>query len=45
VRSLEPAELRRALGVVTELLLSEVHETAPELAARLKGPLLEATRG
>ncbi|HEX9990225.1 MAG TPA: hypothetical protein VGE45_17335 [Chloroflexia bacterium] len=39
VRSLEDAELRRALGVATECFISEVEALDPALCARLK-PLL-----
>jgi hypothetical protein len=41
VRSLEPDELRRALGVATQLFLAEVREADPELADRLREPLSE----
>jgi hypothetical protein len=40
VQSLEPDELRRALRVVTDVLLQEVREQDPALAARLAGPLV-----
>jgi hypothetical protein len=39
VRSLDPDELRRALGVATERFLAELAEAEPELAERLAGPL------
>ncbi|MFL5798183.1 MAG: hypothetical protein ACJ77A_09645 [Actinomycetota bacterium] len=39
VRSLEPAELRRALGLATQLFLAEVREHDPELGERLRAPL------
>jgi len=41
VRSLEPAELRRAFTCACELLLAEVEKVDAELARRLKEPLLE----
>lgn len=40
-RSLAPAELQRALGAVTELLLDEVAKIDIELHDRLAGPLRE----
>jgi predicted nucleotidyltransferase len=45
VRSLEPDELRRALGAVTLAVLREVRELDAELAERLSGPLEEASSG
>ncbi|GHF12984.1 hypothetical protein GCM10017786_53740 [Amycolatopsis deserti] len=39
VRSVEPAELRRAFGVVVELLITEAGRVDSSLAARLSGPL------
>lgn len=42
VRSLEPAELRRALSAVGVALLQEVRMLDAELAERLSGPLEEA---
>ena len=41
VRSLEPAELRRALSVVIDGLLREIRDHDPQLAARLQ-PVLQA---
>ncbi|WP_116101097.1 nucleotidyltransferase domain-containing protein [Amycolatopsis thermalba] len=41
VRTVEPAELRRAFGVVVELLLAEAGQVDVALAARLSGPLRE----
>lgn len=41
VRSLEAAELRRALRVVCEALLVEIERVDPVLAGRLAGPLRE----
>jgi len=41
VRSLEPDELRRALGVATDRFLAELAEADPALAERLAGPLGE----
>jgi hypothetical protein len=41
VRSLDPAELSRALRVVTDAFVHEVREVRPELAARLEVPLRE----
>jgi hypothetical protein len=38
-RSLEPDELRRALGAATSAFLNELRITRPELAQRLKKPL------
>jgi hypothetical protein len=43
VRSADAAELRRALAVATERFLGEVAEAEPEVAERLRPPLLEAT--
>lgn len=40
-RSLDPGELRRAFGVVTEALLDGVLQVDPALAGRLAGPLRE----
>ncbi|HEU4642575.1 MAG TPA: hypothetical protein VFS44_08980 [Gemmatimonadaceae bacterium] len=45
VRSLEPAELRRAFGVACERLLGEVDAVAPELGRRLAAPVRELTAG
>jgi hypothetical protein len=45
VRSVQPAELRRALAVATELFLGEVAESDSELAERLREPLREAAGG
>jgi len=45
VRSLDPEELRRALGVAARLFLAEVSEASPELAERLRPPLHEAAEG
>jgi hypothetical protein len=45
VRSLEPDELRRALRVAADCLISELHEAEPELADRLRTPLFELARG
>jgi predicted nucleotidyltransferase len=42
VRSFEPDELRRALRIATSGFLRELHESQPQLATRLEGPLLEA---
>lgn len=39
VRSLEIGELRRAFRAVMGCLLNEIKHTAPELAAKLEGPL------
>ncbi|WP_435119471.1 nucleotidyltransferase domain-containing protein [Amycolatopsis thermoflava] len=41
VRSVDPAELRRAFGVVVELLIAEAGRVDLSLAARLSGPLRE----
>lgn len=41
VRSLDTAELRRALAAATALFLAEVEAVDPALGARLKPPLLE----
>ena len=43
VQSLEPDELRRALGVATRCFLHEVRQADAALADRLEGPLLELT--
>ena len=43
VRSADAGELRRALAVATERFLREVAEVEPEVAERLRPPLLEAT--
>jgi hypothetical protein len=43
VRSADAGELRRALAAATERFLGEVAEVEPELAERLRPPLLEAT--
>jgi hypothetical protein len=45
VRSLDPAELWRALAVATELFLAEVAEVEPKLAERFREPLREAAGG
>ena len=42
VRSLDPDELRRALGAASELFIGEVAETAPELAEPLRVTLTDA---
>lgn len=44
VRSLEPAELARALDAATEALLSELHETDADAARRLAQPLRALSR-
>ncbi|MFE2429159.1 nucleotidyltransferase domain-containing protein [Streptomyces sp. NPDC059373] len=41
VRSLDAAELSRALGATTRALLGELRESDAEAAGRLEGPLLE----
>jgi hypothetical protein len=41
VRALDFAELRRAFGAATDGLLAEIQHLDPELAERLKAPLLE----
>lgn len=41
VRSLKPDELRRALHVAAKGFLDEVHELKPDLASRLREPLIE----
>ena len=41
VRSLDTAELKRALGVISEALLIEIEPVDPGLANRLAGPLRE----
>jgi hypothetical protein len=45
VRSLDVAELRRALTAAVDLFLGEVAALQPELAARLRGPLTDADAG
>ena len=45
VRSLEPDELRRALGAATRCLLHEVRLADEALAKQLEAPLLEAAGG
>ena len=45
VRSLDPDELRRALALTIDLFLSEVAEAKPELARRLRAPLLDERLG
>ena len=42
IRSLDPAELRRALALLTELFLGEVEAADRDLADRLREPLREA---
>jgi hypothetical protein len=44
VRSLDPAELARALGAATEALLSELQETDADTARRLSQPLRALSR-
>jgi hypothetical protein len=43
VQSLDTAELKRALGVVTEALIAEIGRADAELADRLSAPLKEMT--
>jgi hypothetical protein len=45
VRSLDPDELGRALGVARDLFIAEVAAVNPELAGRLRAPLADVSNG